>query len=105
MRKFLYISLILWSYTWALSAQTNTNGVITIGKNALYYEDYALSIQYFNQAIQSKPYLYEPYYLRAIAKYYLGDYQGSIEDCHAAIERDPFIDEIFKLRAVNFIVT
>ena len=105
MRKLLYISLILWSYTWALSAQTNTNGVITIGKNALYYEDYALSIQYFNQAIQSKPYLYEPYYLRAIAKYYLGDYQGSIEDCHAAIERDPFIDEIFKLRAVNFIVT
>lgn len=61
-------------------AQLNADGVITIGRNALYYEDYALSIQYFNQVIQAKPYLYEPYYYRAVAKYYLGDYTGAASD-------------------------
>lgn len=85
-------------------AQINTNTVITIGRNALYYEDYALSIQYFNQAIAAKPYMHEPYFYRAIAKYYLGDYYGSITDCSASIERDPFIDECFKLRAVNYMM-
>ncbi|MBP3774997.1 MAG: tetratricopeptide repeat protein [Bacteroidaceae bacterium] len=89
----------------SIKGQTNTDGVITIGRNALYYEDYALSIQYFNQAIQAKPYLYEPYFYRAVAKYYLGDYPGAIEDCSASIERDPFIDDCYKLRAINYIMT
>ena len=79
--------------------------MITIGRNALYYEDYALSIQYFNQAIQAKPYLYEPYFYRAVAKYYLGDYHGAIEDCSESIERDPFIDDCYRLRAINYVMT
>ena len=41
-------------------AQFNTDRLLTIGRSALYYEDYVLSIQYFNQAISAKPYLYEP---------------------------------------------
>lgn len=85
-------------------AQLNADGVITIGRNALYYEDYALSIQYFNQVIQAKPYLYEPYYYRAVAKYYLGDYTGAASDCSLSIERDPFIDDVFRLRAISYIM-
>ena len=42
------------------SAQVNTDQVLRIGQNALYFEDYMLSIQYFNQAIQAKPYLAQP---------------------------------------------
>lgn len=49
-----------------------------------------LSIQYFNQVIKLKPYLSEPYQLRAIAKIQLSDYQGALRDCNAAIERNPF---------------
>jgi tetratricopeptide (TPR) repeat protein len=49
-----------------------------------------LSIQYFNQVIKLKPYLSEPYLLRAIAKIQLGDYTGATLDCNAAIERNPF---------------
>jgi tetratricopeptide (TPR) repeat protein len=49
-----------------------------------------LSIQYFNQVIKLKPYLSEPYLLRAIAKIQLGDYTGAEMDCNAAIERNPF---------------
>lgn len=99
--KFLLFFLFL---PFQLLAQTNTDGVITIGRNALYYEDYALSIQYFNEAIQAKPYLYEPYYFRAVAKYYLGDYYGAVEDCSASIDRDPFVDDCYKLRAINYIM-
>ena len=43
-------------------SQINTDRVMTIGKNALYFEDYVLSIQYFNQVIGAKPYLAEPYF-------------------------------------------
>ena len=32
-----------------LCAQFNTDRLIAIGRSALYYEDYVLSIQYFNQ--------------------------------------------------------
>ena len=42
----------------ASHAQLNTDRLITIGRSALYYEDYVVSIQYFNQAITAKPYLY-----------------------------------------------
>lgn len=71
-------------------AQLNTDRITSIGRNALYFEDYVLSIQYFNQVIKLKPYLAEPYQLRAIAKIQLGDYQGALRDCNAAIERNPF---------------
>ena len=63
--------------TLACYAQFNTDRLLTIGRSALYYEDYVLSIQYFNQAISAKPYLYEPWYYRAGAKYYLDDYAGA----------------------------
>ena len=34
-------------------AQINTDRVMTIARNALYFEDYVLSIQYFNQVINA----------------------------------------------------
>ena len=74
----------------SLQAQLNTDRITAIGRNALYFNDYVLSIQYFNQVIKLKPYLSEPYLLRAIAKIQLGDYTGAELDCNAAIERNPF---------------
>lgn len=70
-----------------------------IGRNAIYFEDYVLAIQYFNQIIKAKPYLAEPYYYRAIAKFYLDDYQGAEDDCTNSIERNPFLTDAFQLRA------
>ena len=40
--------------------QINTERVLSIGRNALYFEDYILSIQYFNMVARVKPYLAEP---------------------------------------------
>ena len=55
-------------------AQINTDQVVNIGRNALYFEDYILAIQYFNQAIKAKPFLAEPYFYRSVAKISLEDY-------------------------------
>ena len=72
-------------------AQINTERVMMIARNALYFEDYVLSIQYFNQVINAKPYLYEPYFFRGLAKINLDDFQGAEADCDKAIERNPFV--------------
>lgn len=81
-------------------AQFNTNRLLTIGRSALYYEDYVLSIQYFNQVINARPYLYEPWFYRGIAKYYLDDYVGAENDCTEAIHRNPYVTGIYELRGL-----
>lgn len=81
-------------------AQFNTDRLVMIGRSALYYEDYVLSIQYFNQAITAKPYLFEPWYYRAVAKYYLDDFAGAETDCTEAIQRNPYVVGIYELRGL-----
>ena len=83
-----------------LSAQYNIDRVLTAGRSALYYEDYVLSMQYFNQVISVKPYLYEPWYFRAIAKYNLDDYVGAESDCNEAIALNPYISSMYDLRGI-----
>lgn len=104
-RMVVLLSCLLFGCKSETYGQLNTDVIMTIGRNAMYYEDYALSIQYFNQVVQSKPHLYAPYYFRAIAKYYLGDYVGAIDDCSKAVDRDPYIADVYKLRAINYIRT
>ena len=82
------------------SAQINTDRVLAIGRNALYFEDYVLSIQYFNEVIGVKPYLPEPYLYRSIAKIYLDDYLGASQDATACLERNPFITTAYQVRGI-----
>lgn len=82
-------------------AQFNTDRLVTIGRSALYYEDYVLSMQYFNQAINAKPYLYEPWFFRGVAKFYLDDFVGAEADCTEAIKRNPFVVNIYDLRGLT----
>ena len=79
-------------------AQLDTERILAIGRNALYFEDYVLSIQYFNEVIRLKPYLPEPYLFRGIAKIQLGDFQGADLDCSEAIERNPFLTQAYYAR-------
>ena len=71
-----------------------------MGRNALYYEDYVLAIQRFNMVVGVKPWLGEPYFYRALAKYYLEDYQGAEIDCSHAVERNPYALNHYVLRAL-----
>lgn len=80
------------------TAQMNTDRLTAIGRNALYFEDYVLAIQYFNQVIRLKPYLAEPYLFRAIAKINLGDLQGAEKDCSICIENSPFLPGAYYTR-------
>ena len=79
-------------------AQLNTERILAIGRNALFFNDYVLSIQYFNQIIKIKPYMAEPYMYRAIAKIQLGDYNGAEKDCEEVIKRNPFLPGAYYVR-------
>jgi tetratricopeptide (TPR) repeat protein len=80
-------------------SQINTERMMAIGRNALYFEDYVLSIQYFNQVAKAKPHLAEPYFYRAAAKLYLDDYEGAEDDCSLALERNNFIVRAYVCRS------
>lgn len=81
-------------------AQINTERVMLMGRNALYYEDYVLSIQRFNMVINAKPHLAEPYFFRGLAKFYLEDFMGADADCSQAIERNPYAEKNYVLRGL-----
>ena len=105
MRRFCACAVLLISHFSFLIpysfAQFNTDRLITIGRSALYFEDYVLSIQYFNQAITAKPYLYEPWFFRGVAKYNLDDFAGAETDCSQAIERNPYVTNSYELRGLS----
>jgi tetratricopeptide (TPR) repeat protein len=94
-----YILIILFGgLHFAGYAQWNTDRILTIGRNALYFDDYVLSIQYFNQVIKIKPYLAEPYMYRAMAKIQLGDDKGAELDATESINRNPFVPQAYYIR-------
>lgn len=99
MKKVLFV-FFLQLYTIVLIAQVNTDRVMAIGRNALYFEDYVLSIQYFNQVIKAKPWMADPYFYRAVAKINLDDYPGAEEDCSLCLARNPFWSQAYYARGI-----
>jgi tetratricopeptide (TPR) repeat protein len=99
MKHFFRVVILCFFFVPSVYAQINTERMMAIGRNALYFEDYVLSIQYFNQVVKSKPHLAEPFYFRAVAKLYLDDYAGSEEDCSQALERNNFIVRAYVCRS------
>ncbi|MCD8289244.1 MAG: tetratricopeptide repeat protein [Prevotella sp.] len=81
-------------------AQFNIDRMLVSGEVALHYEDYVLSIQYFNQIIALRPHMYQPWHLRGAAKFYLEDFAGAEEDATQAISLNPYVDAIYDLRAI-----
>ncbi|MBP5771557.1 MAG: tetratricopeptide repeat protein [Bacteroidaceae bacterium] len=81
-------------------AQINTDRVMMMGRNALYYEDYVLSIQRFNMVINAKPYLSEPFFFRGLAKFYLEDFTGAEQDCSESLARNPYVSNAYQLRGL-----
>ena len=100
----MYQKLIVWillclsSYVYG---QFNTDRLLMSGQVALHYEDYVLSIQYFNQVISLKPYLYQPWQYRGVAKFYLDDYVGAENDATEAIKLNPYVHGLYDLRAIS----
>jgi tetratricopeptide (TPR) repeat protein len=99
MKKLVFL-LLLHIIALPIFSQINTDRMMRIGQNALYFEDYILSIQYFNQVIKSKPWIAEPYFYRAVAKISLDDYKGAEADCTDALERNPFLVQAYYARGI-----
>lgn len=99
--KSIIVTVIALMFSIMLSAQINAERMLLIGRNALYYDDYALSIQYFNHAINAKPHLYEPYFYRALAKFYLEDYNGAEADCTRSLELNPYYINSYEVRGLS----
>lgn len=97
------LALPLWGLGGISHAQINTDRMMNIARNALAYDDYVLSISYFNLVINYKPHLYEPYFYRGVAKFYLDDYSGTVLDCTEAIQRNPYFPNSYELRGLAYI--
>lgn len=99
-RLFALLAMLISLTAWA---QINTDRVLLMGRNALYYEDYVLSIQRFNMVISAKPHLAEAYFYRGLAKFYLEDFPGATADLNNAIERNPYAENYYVLRGLCLI--
>ncbi|WP_329903699.1 tetratricopeptide repeat protein [Porphyromonas pogonae] len=100
LRNFLMmLSAVLYG-SFSLSAQIDVNRVMSIGRNALYFEDYVVSIGYFNQVIATRPWMAEPYFYRSVAKISLDDFSGADQDASQAIERNAFISKSYLVRGI-----
>ena len=97
-RKFIILFFALLPLT--ISAQFNVDHLIVNGRSALYFEDYVLSVQYFNRAITYKPFLYESWFYRGMARFYLNDFESAESDCSEAIRLNPYIADIYELRGL-----
>ncbi len=91
-------SFLLFATT--LFGQIDVNRVITIGQNAYYFHDYLVSISYFNQAIEIRPWMADPYFYRALAKFMLEDYKGAEKDASLALQRNAFISKAYLVKGL-----
>ena len=98
--RYIILFFTFYSFAFHSMAQINTDRVMLMGRNALYYEDYVLSIQRFNMVINAKPYLSEPYFFRGLAKFYLEDFKGAELDCSESIDRNPYVATTYQLRGL-----
>ena len=103
-RLSLLLVVLFLSWGWrgvsVVYAQINTDRVMLMGRNALYYEDYVLAIQRFNMVVNAKPWISDSYFYRGLAKFYLEDYPGAEIDCSHALERNPYLANYYGLRAL-----
>ncbi len=83
-----------------LTAQVNISHFMHSGRYELSQANYAESIKKFNIVITYKPDLFEPYFLRGIAKLYLGDYKGAEYDLSMAVTIHPLYSHAYHYRAI-----
>ena len=68
MRKLRLLILALTLGAPLAHAQIDVHQVLSIGRNAIYFNDYIVSMGYFNQVIGLRPWMAEPYFYRSVAK-------------------------------------
>ncbi len=100
MKKYTLATLALLLSASTLRAQIDVEQALSIGRNAIYFNDYIVSMGYFNQIIGLRPWMAEPYFYRAVAKINLDDYAGAEADASLALERNPIFPRAYLLRGI-----
>jgi tetratricopeptide (TPR) repeat protein len=100
MKKILIIFILGILISSGIKAQVNLSHFMHSGRYELSQANYAESIKKFNIVITYKPDLFEPYFLRGIAKLYLGDYQGANADLTTALTIHPLYSHAYHYRAI-----
>lgn len=100
MKSFACLTLGLLLASTSLEAQIDVERTISIGRNAIHFQDYIVSMGYFNQVISLRPWMAEPYFYRAVAKISLDDFAGAEEDASLALERNPIFPRAYLLRGI-----
>ncbi len=99
--KHFILSIICLASFSGLSAQLDVQRVMTIGRNALYFSDYMVAIDYFNKVLEIRPWMADPYFFRGYAKMMLEDYAGAEKDASLALERNAFLKQAYLIRALS----
>lgn len=95
MKKLLILLCIAILIPAGIKAQVNISHFMHSGRYELSQANYAESIKKFNIVITYKPDLFEPYFLRGIAKLYLGDYHGAEKDLSTAVTIHPLYSRAY----------
>lgn len=82
----------------SLFGQINSQRLLDNGRNALFFQDYALAIDYFNRVAALRPTDPHPFLLRAIAKIQLEDFTGAVRDCNLSLDINPYQPTAFYAR-------
>ncbi|RLD25843.1 MAG: hypothetical protein DRI54_04040 [Bacteroidetes bacterium] len=82
-------------------SQRNVDLMLFQTQQLLVNGDYINAIKSANEIVLVKPYLYEPYFLRGVSKFYLEDYHGAVTDLDKAIELKPNSPRAYHYRALT----
>lgn len=81
--------------------QFNVDYYIREGLNNIQDSRYNAAIQRFTTIINVKTDMWQPLFLRGVAKYYLGDYHGAIGDFDAGLVLNPYFSELYLFRGIS----
>ena len=90
MKKIILIIFIIFHFTGNSVAQLNTQNIIYKARLELYKKNYTEALKLFNNVINIKPELIEPYFYRGLTKYRLNDLSGAKQDFKKTLQMNPF---------------
>lgn len=100
LRSTFFMLLWLLMVSFGAYGQINHRHFIMNGRISLSEERFVDAIRYFNTAINTRPDLFEAYFLRGVAKFNLGDFQGAIEDYSTTLSIHPLYVRAYHYRGI-----
>ena len=98
---FLFLFMLLSGVIKPVYSQRNVDLMIMQTQQMLVNGNYINAIKLANEIVLVKPYLYEPFFLRGVSKFYLEDYYGALSDLDKAVELKANSPRAYHYRALT----